>query len=142
MIHGFIITMKCSGGHVNAIIKNPLAYQPFNPADIDGEITFVFGPLSGSNHARQIINKYGYLCDDNEKVEITQAIKDYYHDRRKGITDEELLVVYKVYRAPVKVNNIDYTKDNDSKRTTVSLLYWTMLHKHSLKGLKRYAIAI
>ena len=114
-------TTHTSGGHVNAILKNPLAYQPFDPAEIGGEITFVFGPLSGSNHARQIILKHGYVCDDHEKVVITQAIKDYYHDRRKGITNEELLSAYKVYREPIKVDKISYAKDNDSKLTALTL---------------------
>lgn len=106
-----------SGGHINAILKNPLAYQPFNPKDIGSEITFVFGPLSGSNHAQQIINKYGYICDDSEKVAVTQSIKDYYSDRRKGITDDELLNAYKIYRSPIKLNNLTYSKDSDSNTT-------------------------
>lgn len=99
-----------SGGHTNAIIKNPLSYQPFNPSDIGGEISFVFSALSGSNHAKEIIARFGYKCDDNEKTIITQYIKDYYHDRRKGIIDEELIIAYKKYRAPIQVKNISYTK--------------------------------
>lgn len=102
-----------SGGHTNAIIKNPLSYQPFDPKDVGREISFVFSSLSGSNHAKEIINRFGYNCSDEEKTLITQFIKDYYHDRRKGITDEELLVAYKMYRAPIKVSQISYTKDNN-----------------------------
>ncbi len=51
-----------SGGHTNAILKNPLAYQPFNPSEIGKEISFVFGPFSGSNHAQSIIESFGCLC--------------------------------------------------------------------------------
>ena len=100
-----------SGGHINAIIKNPLAYQPFDPKDIGSEISFVFGPLSGSNHAQQIIHKHDYICLDTEKVAITQAIKDFYADRRKGITDDELIKAYQVYRSPIRVDNLTYAKD-------------------------------
>ncbi|MFN8769663.1 MAG: alpha-isopropylmalate synthase regulatory domain-containing protein [Neisseriaceae bacterium] len=110
-----------SGGHINAIINNPLAYQPFDPTSIGSGIKFVFGPLSGSNHAQQIINQNGYLCDDSDKVAITQAIKDYYSDRRKGITDEELLVAYKIYRSPIKTENITYSKDAQKNTTTLTL---------------------
>lgn len=101
-----------SGGHTNAIIKNPLSYQPFDPRDIGSEISFVFSALSGSNHARDIIDKFGYKCADNEKTIITQYIKDYYHDRRKGITDIELILAYKKYHAPIKAMYISYTKDD------------------------------
>jgi 2-isopropylmalate synthase len=102
-----------SGGHTNAIIKNPLSYQPFDPKDVGREISFVFSALSGSNHAKDIINRFGYVCLDEEKTIITQFIKDYYHDRRKGITDEELLGAYKMYHAPIKVTHISYTKDTN-----------------------------
>lgn len=104
-----------SGGHINAILNNPLAYQPFNPEDIGSEISFVFGPLSGSNHAQQIIKKFNYICDDHEKTIITQAIKDLYSERRKGITDEELLLGYKNYRAPIKLEDLSYAKDGSGK---------------------------
>lgn len=103
-----------SGGHTNAIIKNPLSYQPFDPREVGSEISFVFSALSGSNHARDIIEKFGYKCADSEKAVITQYIKDYYHDRRKGITDLELLDAYKKYHAPIIVEHISYTKDEDN----------------------------
>lgn len=103
-----------SGGHINAILKNPLAYQPFDPRDIGSEISFVFGPLSGSNHAQQIIKKFNYKCEDNEKVAVCQAIKDYYADRRKGVTDEELMDAYKIYRSPIKLAHINYAKGDDN----------------------------
>jgi 2-isopropylmalate synthase len=104
-----------SGGHINAILKNPLAYQPFDPRDVGSEISFVFGPLSGSNHAQQILAKFGYQCTDSEKVAVTQAIKDCYADRRKGITDDELLLAYKKYRAAIKLKDLSYAKDNSGK---------------------------
>lgn len=108
-----------SGGHTNAILHNPLAYQPFDPREIGKEITFVFGPLSGGNHARDIIQKAGYRCSDDEKVEISQFIKDLYADRRKGITDEEVLRGYYEFRKPVRVDSIDYSKS--SNRSSVEV---------------------
>ena len=110
-----------SGGHINAILKNPLAYQPFDPRDIGSEISFVFGPLSGSNHAQQIIAKFGFKCADGEKVGITQAIKDYYADRRKGVTDDELLVAYKYHRSPIKLSDLSYAKGSGGN-TKVTLI--------------------
>lgn len=109
-----------SGGHINAILKNPLAYQPFDPKHIGSEISFVFGPLSGSNHAQQIITNLGYICEDSEKVAVTQAIKDFYYDRRKGVTDEELIEAYKVFRSPIRLDNLTYAKDA-TNTTTLTL---------------------
>jgi 2-isopropylmalate synthase len=102
-----------SGGHTNAIINNPLAYQPFDPADVGNSISFMFGPLSGGNHAKNIIVEAGYICEDSEKVAIGQYIKDYYQDRRKGITDRELLEAYLDYRKPIKVQRFNYKHLDD-----------------------------
>lgn len=105
-----------SGGHTNAILKNPLAYQPFDPKEIGKEISFLFGPMSGSNHAQSIIQSFGYTCEDSEKSEIAQYIKDYYHQRRKGITDEELIQCYLEYRKPIKIDRIDYLKSANNAK--------------------------
>lgn len=99
-----------SGGHTNAILKNPLAYQPFDPKEVGNEITFVFGPLSGGNHAKDIIEKAGYICYDNEKADIAQFIKNMYADRRKGITDQELMESYFAYRAPIVIEGFNYSR--------------------------------
>src|SRR5579885_1257794 len=56
-----------SGGHTNAILRNPMAYQPFDPRQIGKDISFAFGPLSGGNHARAIIESQGYVCAEDEK---------------------------------------------------------------------------
>lgn len=99
-----------SGGHTNAILRNPLAYQPYDPRETGKEITFVFGPLSGGNHAKAIIEKNGYVCADSEKAKIAQFIKEYYMERRKGITDEELMKGYFEYRKPINISSFDYSK--------------------------------
>lgn len=124
-------TRHSSGGHTNAILKNPLAYQPFNPADIGSNITLVFGPLSGSNHAKKIIESQGYRCGNEEKADIAQAIKNYYADRRKGITDAQLMKAYFDYRAPIKVNEMAYSKTRDGK--TLLALHGKFFEKNFLE---------
>lgn len=99
-----------SGGHTNAVLKNPLAYQPFDPKEVGKEISLMFGPLSGSNHAQSIIHQFKFRCDESEKAEITQYLKDLYKERRKGITDEELLKGYFIFRSPIKVESFDYSR--------------------------------
>ncbi len=102
-----------SGGHTNAVIKNPLVYQPFNPKETGKEISLAFGPLSGGNHAKSIIIENGYICTDEEKAKIAQHIKNTFKDRRKGITDAELIQAYFEYRNPISVSEIDYWREKD-----------------------------
>jgi 2-isopropylmalate synthase len=106
-----------SGGHTNAILKNPMAYQPFDPREIGKDISFLFGPLSGGNHAKSIIEAFGYVCQDAEKAEVAQFIKNQFPQRRKGITDGELLEAYIQYRQPIDVDGVEYSKQ--SRRSTV-----------------------
>jgi 2-isopropylmalate synthase len=108
-----------SGRHTNAILKNPLAYQPFDPGEVGSEISIVFGPLSGGNHAKSIIEKNGYRCSDSEKAEVAQFIKSMFKDRRKGITDSELILGYFAYRSPIRVESFDYSRS--SNRSSIKL---------------------
>jgi 2-isopropylmalate synthase len=99
-----------SGGHTNAILSDPLAYQAFDPRESGKEISFVFGPLSGGNHAQSIITAAGYVCEEDEKAQVAQFIKDYYHTRRKGVTDAEVLAAYMEYRKPIEILHFEYGK--------------------------------
>ncbi len=109
-----------SGGHTNAVIRNPLAYQPFDPKEIGKEISFLFGPLSGGNHAKSIIENFGYRCEESEKAVMAQFIKNHYADRRKGITDQELLQAYFQYRKPIKAAQFDYAKVGKQSHLKIS----------------------
>lgn len=106
-----------SGGHTNAILKNPMAYQPFDPKEIGKQISFVFGPLSGGNHAKAIIEEHGFVCADSDKAQIAQFIKDRFKQRRKGVTDAELMAAYFEFRQPLCIQRIDYSRSGD--RSTV-----------------------
>lgn len=109
-----------SGGHTNAILKNPMAYQPFDPEVTGKEISFTFGPLSGGNHAKSIIEKFGFICSDKEKASIAQFIKTESKERRKGISDNELIGYYIDYRKPIRVNSVDYSKVGDKSSVTIT----------------------
>lgn len=118
-ITGYNAARHTSGGHTNAIIHNPLAYQPFHPEDVGKTISFVFGPSSGGNHAKMLIEQFGYRCDEQEKARIGQFIKDYYPERRKGITDNELLIAYFSYRQPIMAQGFDYAKHDEATELTI-----------------------
>lgn len=109
-----------SGGHTNAILRNPLAYQPFDPKEVGKEISFLFGPLSGGNHAKSIIEARGYRCAEDEKAEVAQYIKGLFATRRKGITDDELMKGYFQFRSPVDVSEFDYSKSANKSSIRVT----------------------
>ena len=88
-----------SGGHTNAILKNPLIYQAFDTRVIGKEIKLAFGPSSGGNHAKAIVEQHGYQCPDAEKAVVAQYIKSYYKHRYKGITDDELIHAFLKFRS-------------------------------------------
>lgn len=102
-----------SGGHTNAILKFLHAYQPFNPEETGNKVSLLFGPMSGGNHAKSIIESAGFVCTDEEKSEISQFIKTKYAERRKGITDAELLKAYFEYRRPIHVTSFDYSRSSN-----------------------------
>ncbi|MBP9838734.1 MAG: 2-isopropylmalate synthase [Proteobacteria bacterium] len=124
-ITGYNATRHSSGGHTNAILRNPLAYQPFDPKEVGKEIGIVFGPLSGGNHARSIIERCGYVCTEEEKAEVAQHIKDLYSQRRKGITDDELIRGYLDYRAPIKIEAFDYSKTAQTSEVKLKGKFFT-----------------
>ena len=105
-----------SGGHTNAVLKDPLAYQPFDPREIGKPITFAFGPLSGGNHAKSIIEDNGYTCSNAEKAQVAQYIKDFYKERRKGVTDEELMIAYRGYRSPIVIEDFAYSRGSSGSQ--------------------------
>lgn len=109
-----------AGGHTNAILHDAHAYQAFDPAEVGGEISLLFGPLSGGNHAQSIIRRSGYRCEESEKSAIAQFVKDLYHDRRKGITDDELLHGYFEFRKPIAIESYDYARSRDRSEITLS----------------------
>ncbi len=108
-----------SGGHTNAILKNAEVYQPFPPRSVGQNISFVFGPLSGSNHAQSIIKNHGYMCEPQERQQIMQYIKDYHKNRRKGLTDAEFMEAYFSYRNPIKVSNIAFENKRNKKKFSI-----------------------
>jgi hypothetical protein len=75
--------------------------------------------LSGGNHARSIIESHGYLCADDEKAAIAQFIKDKSKDRRKGISDRELMRIYNEFRQPMTIESVDYGREGERSSVTI-----------------------
>lgn len=111
--------------HTNAVLRNPTVYQPFHPKVVWWEINLVFWPLSGWALAKDIIEKKWFICDKNESAKICQYIKDYWSNRYKWITDEELLEAYFSYRSPISIDKYD-------KMWNSITFYWKIFDKENI----------
>ena len=124
-----------AGWHTNALLENPTVYQPYDPVVVGKKwIELVFGPSSGGNHAKHIVESFGYVCKDAEKTQIAQFIKNMYKDRYKWVTNEEVIDGYFEYRyehntKPVEINKINFNRQNGN--TSVELL-WKFFDKDSV----------
>ncbi len=124
-----------SGIHVNAIEKDPTSYQPFDPKKVWSKITTLFGPSSGSNHAKKIIEKSGYSFPEEKRYELFHYIKDYWQEKRKGITDEELMEAFFEYIKPIKIQDIDYSKQHNKDGHTVSVFVeWDIFGEKTIEN--------
>lgn len=77
-----------SGIHVDAIVKNPLAYEPFLPEMIGTKRQIVLGKHSGKAAVAEKLDTLNIQVDDTKLLEIVNCVKE---EREKGydITNEK-----------------------------------------------------
>ena len=93
-----------------AFLRDNNAYQPFKPEDTGNKVTLLFNHQSGGAHVRAIISSAGFACDEAESSTIADYVKSKYEERRKGITDAEVIKAYFEYRKPIQIKSFDYSK--------------------------------
>jgi 2-isopropylmalate synthase len=93
-----------------AFLRENKAYQPFEPEDTGNKVTLLFNHQSGGAHVQAIISSAGFACDDVESSAIADYVKLKYEERRKGITDAEVIKAYFEYRKPIHIESFDYSK--------------------------------
>ncbi|VUT28266.1 MAG: putative homocitrate synthase AksA [Candidatus Syntrophoarchaeum sp. GoM_oil] len=90
-----------SGIHVDGILKNPITYEPFAPEDLGLERKVLIGKHSGSHAIRGVFEGMGInLCRD-ESREILGRVRKHAEDKRRGLTDRDVLMVYQRYLGEV-----------------------------------------
>ncbi len=85
-----------SGIHCNALLKNPLSYQPFLPGDIGKEkYELVIGKHSGSASIQHVLSTKG-ITIDREQAGIMLSDVRHAADRKKcGLSAAELVTIYR-----------------------------------------------
>ncbi|MDR3062627.1 MAG: homocitrate synthase family protein [Methanobrevibacter sp.] len=70
-----------SGIHVDAVIEEPLTYEPFLPEMIGGQRKLVLGKHSGCRAVKAKLDQCGFEVNDNELCKIVEEVKK---NREKG----------------------------------------------------------
>lgn len=136
--------------HVNAMRRDWETYHIFDPETVWNSIELVFWPSSWWWLAQEIIKKNWYICLNEEKSNIASFIIEYYKDRRKWITDDELMQVYFEYRiqnnenTPIIVNwqnpNTWYSKQWQD--ATINLIWKFFWKKDISKKIQSWSSAL
>lgn len=82
-----------SGIHVNAVLKNPKTFEPFNPEIVGQKRRIVIGKDSGKAAIEKALSQFGYEnIDKNLLIEITNKIKDLAYEKKR-IYDEDIIAI-------------------------------------------------
>lgn len=80
-----------SGIHAHGVLKNPVTYQPFDPAEVGWEHRFVVGKHSGRHGLQEVLQQYGVTLSADETQVVLQAVRDRSVQVKRSLTPDELL---------------------------------------------------
>jgi len=85
-----------SGIHCNALLKDPLSYQPFLPEDIGKEAyELVIGKHSGSASIQHAMEANGISIDREEAGKMLLDVRLAANRKKSGLSSAELMNIYK-----------------------------------------------
>lgn len=120
-----------SWSHTNALLRNPLVYQAFDPVIVGKPwISLVFWPSSGGNHAMKIVEEWGYSFPKEHRAPFAQYVKDKHKERYKWVTDKEVVEAFQEYMSPVQITEFNYAKQQDHASLS---LFWTFFEETDIK---------
>ena len=137
--------------HVNAILKNPLVYQPYDPAEIWWEIELIFWSKTWWALAYEIIQRNWWKCSKEESKKVATYVREYITDNdiKKWILDEEFMKIYNDYKLKKSNKAVQITwyttkkiSKNEIEVTFSWLISWekniTIRWNTPFKALKKY----
>ena len=84
-----------SGIHCAALLKNPLAYQPFLPSQVGRkELEMVIGKHSGTASIREHFRKKGVTVSREEAFELLEAIRSHAGRSKRALRPDEIDAIY------------------------------------------------
>jgi homocitrate synthase NifV len=82
-----------SGIHADGILKNPIAYQPFDPAEIGQQHRLVIGKHSGRHSLMNLLQQHGITLSLQETQTILDAVRQRSTQVKRNLTPDELLTL-------------------------------------------------
>lgn len=92
-----------SGIHTSAILRNPLTYEPFDPAILGRRRTFVFGKHSGQDALRALLGDAGVSEPDRETVQSTLLVCKERAERGEVTSEADAVSIYMELALPQAV---------------------------------------
>lgn len=85
-----------SGIHCAALLKNPLAYQPFLPAEVGrGNYELVIGKHSGSASLQHFFTSRGISISRNDAGRLLETVRKAAGEKKRALRPEELEIIYR-----------------------------------------------
>jgi homocitrate synthase NifV len=85
-----------SGIHCSALLKNPLAYQPFLPAEVGrGSHELVIGKHSGSASLQHFFSSRGISISRNEAGRLLETVRKTAGEKKRILRPDELDIIYR-----------------------------------------------
>ncbi len=91
-IVGELVFSHESGIHVDAVLNNPLTYEPFLPEKIGLKRNIILGKHSGKRAVKYKLELLGIKVDDNKLEKIVKKIKEL-REKGESIDDKKLIEI-------------------------------------------------
>ena len=80
-----------SGIHIHGVLKNPVTYEPFDPAEVGWKRSLVLGKHSGKHSVSNILEAEGVSLTPEQTERIVAAVRVMSVQIKRSLTVEELL---------------------------------------------------
>jgi len=84
-----------AGIHADAIEKDPMTYEPFDPSMVGLTRELTIGKHSGKRAVQKKLKELGVVCKVEEAAKILNSIREKSSQCKRDLYDEEILDIYK-----------------------------------------------
>ncbi|MGE5416192.1 MAG: homocitrate synthase [Acidobacteriota bacterium] len=86
-----------SGIHGDGVLKNPLTYEVFTPAEVGNERQIVIGKHSGTAALKSKFKEYGTELNEEQAQELLARVRTTAVDLKRSLFDKELVFLFDQY---------------------------------------------
>ena len=80
-----------AGIHTDGVLKNPLSYEPFSPAEVGREHRLVVGKHSGRHMVTNVLQQHGIYLNSEETQTLLDSVRQLSIQLKRSLTTDELL---------------------------------------------------